>query len=64
MLNNTETTMTTKTTVQRQQIIDLRNEATRAGDDLMADICGQALAGDRDSIRECQRVIADAAAQG
>lgn len=51
----------TSETITRDQIIQLRTEATRAGDDLMADICGQALAGDEDSIRECERVIADAA---
>jgi hypothetical protein len=45
----------------RQKIIDLRDEANQAGDMLMSEICGQALAGDEDSIRECGRVIADAA---
>jgi hypothetical protein len=64
-----ETTMNTiyddvtSETITRQQIIDLRGEATTAGDDRMADICGQALAGDEDSVRACERAIAAARAQ-
>jgi hypothetical protein len=44
----------------RAQIIALRNEAKQAGDYRTADLCGQALAGDEDSVRECERVIASA----
>jgi hypothetical protein len=47
----------------REQVVDLRREASAAGDYAMADICGLALAGDEDSIRACERAIADATAQ-
>lgn len=50
-------------TITREQIIDLRREATAAGDDRMGDDCGQALAGDPDAIRRCERAIANARAQ-
>ena len=53
----------TSETITRQQIIDLRCEAKAADDWAMADICGQALAGDVDLIRRCERAIANAQAQ-
>lgn len=62
-MTNQISTDSTSDTVTREQIVALRSEAKQAGDYAMADICGQALAGDEDSIRACERAIADAAAQ-
>lgn len=53
----------TSETITRNQIIELRVEARMADDDAMDDICGQALAGDEDAIRKCERAIAAAQAQ-
>jgi hypothetical protein len=53
----------TSETITRNEIVELRVEARMADDDVMDDICGQALAGDEDSIRKCERVIAAAQAQ-
>lgn len=63
-MTNQISTDATSETITRQQIIDLRIEAQAAGDYTMADICGQALAGDEDSIRECERVIVEAINDG
>ncbi len=45
------------------QVEDLREEAGRAGDERMVQICQDALEHDRTVLAECARVIADAAAQ-
>lgn len=52
----------TSDTITREQIVALRRESEAAGDHRQADICGNALAGDEDSIRRCERVIRDALA--
>lgn len=62
-MTNQISTDATSETITRAQIIALRGEAKAAGDYDMADICGAALAGDVDSIRRCERVIANAQAQ-
>lgn len=41
----------------------LRSEAAAAGDMAQVEVCDAALRGDTDAIAECERVIADAAAQ-
>jgi hypothetical protein len=56
-MTNQISTDATSETITREQIIALRNEAKAASDYDMADICGQALAGDEDSIRRCERTI-------
>lgn len=46
-----------------RSIRSLRNEAAAHGDHEQFEICDRALAGDASAVRECARVIADAAAQ-
>lgn len=55
--------MTTADNVTDEQIVDLRTEATWAGDDEQVDICTAALEGDAEARTECARVIAEAEAQ-
>ena len=47
----------TSETVTRGDIVELRTVARMADDDVMDDICGQALAGDEDSIHKCERAF-------
>ena len=61
-MTNQISTDSTSATITREQIVALRSEAKQAGDYAMADICGQALAGDEDSIRACERAISAAQA--
>lgn len=51
-------------TITTEQIQTLRSEAAEAGDAKQVEICDRAIDGDAAAIRECARVIADAAAQG
>ena len=47
--------------VRAGAVMDLRTEAAEAGDLRMVAICDDALECDRDAIRECVRVIREAA---
>jgi hypothetical protein len=59
-----ETAMRTTTTeITDDQIERLQQEAAQAGDSAQVAICERAMTGDDDARRECQRVVADAAAQ-
>ena len=42
---------------------DLKSEADEAGDDVQAEICARAIAGDHASVIACVKALADAAAQ-
>lgn len=57
---NGEETMTTIETITNDQILDLREEAARAGDYEQVEICDLAIGGEHDARAECARVIARA----
>lgn len=51
-----------RTTIRRSEVLELRQGAGEASDMEQVEVCDAALAGDREAIQECVRVMNDAIA--
>jgi len=53
---------TPRKTIRRSEVVEMREGAMQAGDMEQVAVCDAALAGDREAIEECVRVLNDAVA--